>query len=406
VGSTWEWPRPKARWRTPPSRRRALTAALLLAVVLQPQSPASAAPEPAAQAFGVEVHGFVSPGFILTFDNNYLAKSKRGSFEIAEVGINFTVPLTEKLRTGLQLFARDLGPLGNYDAKLDWFYLDYHWEDWLGFRAGRVKIPFGLYNDTSDIDAARVPVLLPQSLYSITSRDYLLAQTGAEVYGFKPLGHAGALDYRLFGGTIYVDPAESIGAAATLQSIDVPYVVGGRLLWETPIRGLRVGGSLEALRLEARYVLPGKPAPYLLALPAILSVGSLEYSAGDLLVAAEYGRWRVGIESSDQSILANGAVVSERGYGMLAYRLTPWLQPGVYYSEYYPNVDHRSARADVQRDLAATLRFDLNPHWLIKLEGHYLRGTASLQPALNDNVPLSALAPTWAAILVKTTAYF
>jgi hypothetical protein len=135
-------------------------------------------------------------------------------------------------------------------------------------------------------------------------------------------------------------------------------------------------------------------------------VGSLEYSAGDLLVAAEYGRWRVGIESSDQSILANGAVVSERGYGMLAYRLTPWLQPGVYYSEYYPNVDHRSARADVQRDLAATLRFDLNPHWLIKLEGHYLRGTASLQPALNDNVPLSALAPTWAAILVKTTAYF
>ena len=38
----------------------------------------------------------------------------------------------------------------------DWFDLDYRWKDWLGLRAGRVKLPYGLYNDTSDIDAARV----------------------------------------------------------------------------------------------------------------------------------------------------------------------------------------------------------------------------------------------------------
>ena len=31
----------------------------------------------------------------------------------AEVGLNFTKSLTEDLRVGVKLFARDLGPIGN-----------------------------------------------------------------------------------------------------------------------------------------------------------------------------------------------------------------------------------------------------------------------------------------------------
>ena len=43
--------------------------------------------------------------------------------------------------------------LGNYDVKLDWFYLDYHFSDAFGIRAGRTKLPFGLYNEFADVDA-------------------------------------------------------------------------------------------------------------------------------------------------------------------------------------------------------------------------------------------------------------
>ena len=59
-----------------------------------------------------------------------------GSFEFYEVGLNFTVALIEKLRTGVQLFARDLGPIGNYTPRADWFYLDYRFEDSAYVRAG------------------------------------------------------------------------------------------------------------------------------------------------------------------------------------------------------------------------------------------------------------------------------
>ncbi len=56
--------------------------------------------------------------------------------------------------------------------------------------------------------------------------------------------------------------------------------------------------------------------------------------------------------------------------------------------------------------MALTLRFDIEEHWLLKLEGHYMNGTASLSTALNDGKNRAALAASWGAFVVKTTAYF
>ena len=115
-------------------------------------------PPPAHTDTSLDVHAFISQGFLFTSANDYLADSSRGSFEFSEVGLNVTLPATDRLTLGLQIFSRKLGPLGDYRATLDWYYLDYHWRDWLGIRAGRVKLPFGLYNDISDVDAVRTDV--------------------------------------------------------------------------------------------------------------------------------------------------------------------------------------------------------------------------------------------------------
>jgi hypothetical protein len=379
-----------------------------------------------ASPFSLEIHGFVSQGIIKTTGNNYLAYStERWSFEFSEVGINFTKRLTDRLRVGLQLFSRDLGPLGNYSAKLDWYYLDYHFADWLGLRAGRTKIPFGLYNEVNDIDSARVPILLPQSIYPIASRDFLLAQTGMELYGYRSLGAGGALDYRLYGGTIFYDANNQAGSSTTLANLKSPYVVGGRLLWETPLDGLRVGASLQALRLDFDVVLnaaaiaqakmagltpDGFNGVVSVELPAILSVGSIEYAARELLLAAEYSIWRADYQSSDPLLVPEPATerqrLSERMYGMASYRLRPWFCPGVYYSLFFPRMDQRTPRYAHQHDVAGTLRFDINSFWLFKLEAHYMRGTASLDPLLNDNVPVSQLDGSWVVLLAKTTVSF
>jgi hypothetical protein len=365
----------------------------------------------------VDVHAFVSQGFIKTTANNYLAESERGSFEFTEVGINFTKQMSDKFRLGIQFFARDIGPIGNYTPQVDWFYLDYQFWDWLGLRAGRTKLPFGLYNEVNDIDAARVPILLPQSVYPTQNRDYLLAQTGGELYGLVPLSGAGDLEYRAYGGTIYLD----VGNNPAIEKLSIPYVFGGRLMWQTPLEGLQLGGSLQKLRLDFRFrpdaatleqldmagALPTDfPGFVDIEFPILLWAGSIEYSAHDFLLAAEYGRWQGKPNSSAPTIVPETELQNERYYVMASYRVTPWFTPGVYYSTLYPNVNDRKGRDAYQNDVALTLRYDLNPNWLVKVEGHYMHGTAGLSSAMNDARPLNTLQKDWGLFMLKTTAYF
>jgi hypothetical protein len=263
-------------------------------------------------------------------------------------------------------------------------------------------------------------VLLPQSVYPIQNRDFLLAQTGGELYGFVPLGSAGDLHYRAYGGALFID-ARYEGAGDIITRASAPYIVGGRLMWGTPLQGLQVGGSVQSLRLDLDYVPPETAlAPLRMAgtlpanfsgtvsakIPAVLYVASVEYVADELLLSAEYGRWRTKIESSVPQVVAETTTVSERFYGMASYRVVPWLTPGLYYSALFSDADHRHGRDKYQHDIAATLRFDLNAHWLLKLEGHYMHGTAALSPQRNGGTPLNSLEPNWGLFLAKTTVYF
>ena len=79
--------------------------------------------------------------------NNFLdSDSEDGTFEINEVGLTFNATVTDKLRIGAQILSRDLGEDGNNDIELDWAFGDYRVTDRFGVRAGKLKLPIGLYN--------------------------------------------------------------------------------------------------------------------------------------------------------------------------------------------------------------------------------------------------------------------
>lgn len=399
----------------------ALAAVLYLSLLLVTARSAAQTNGITVDPLGLQIHGFASQGFFVSTGNNYLTESTNGSFELSEVGVNLTQPLTHDLRLGMQLFAHNFGNLGNYDVKADWFYIDYRYTDWLGLRAGRVKLPFGLYNEVSDIDAARVPVLLPGSIYPVSNRDYLLAQTGAELYGYIDLHGAGAFDYRLYGGMIFIDDIASSDANFHLTDVSIPYVVGGRLMYETPLDGLRVGASVQALRLDIdaqidpAFVValqmmdkldPDSTGALHAEVPGLLWIGSIEYLGYDWQVALEYSRWILDVETNTPALF-EPENVSERMYALVAYRILSWLQPGVYYSLWFPNIKKsREGAANRQHDLSLTLRFDINDHWLVKLEGHYIDGTSGLEPALNDGETRDEMQRRWMLFFAKTTAYF
>lgn len=376
-------------------------------------------PPPGFSLYGLpplQVHGFASQGAIKSTKNNYLVQhATRGSFELTEAAINFTQPLTDRLRMGLQLFTSQIGAVGDFRVEADWYYLDYRFSDWLGLRAGRTKVPFGLYNEINDIDAARVPILLPQAVYPLLSRDLLLAETGLELYGYLRLNGAGGLEYRLFGGTLY-SPPPAATPGKTVTDFNIPYTAGGRLMWETPLEGLRVGGSYLTLRANAAAsIMPSDP----MMLATMLSqrvvfhlwMASAEYARDDLLLAAEFGRWKGRLDTTTQPPMQPSSVgtiqeTDTRFYGMAAYRLASWLMPGAYYGALFHDRDGLMGAQRHQHDIAATLRFDVNSFWIVKLEGHYMMGTGDLSPDLNGGTPTYMLADRWFVFLAKTTAYF
>jgi hypothetical protein len=359
----------------------------------------------------VAVHAFVSQGYIKSTGNDYLVASKgAGSFDFSEAGINFTAQLTDKFRVGMQLFAYEQGKLGQYATSADWYYLDYHFRDTLGVRAGRLKMPIGLYGDIADIDAARIPVLLPSGIYPAVNRDLLLAQTGAEIYGYLRVGILGALDYRVFGGSLQIVLPSQAGAATQISDYAVPYVGGGRLLWETPLEGLRVGLTGLALRAKATIVFPGAGSPALTLNESedlYYGIGSIEYAVHDLLLQAEFASSRAALGSDNQAVFPNRTVVSDAGYGLVAYRVRRWLQPGAYYSLAYYNRNLGAEQDDrnVQHDLAATVRFDINNFWIVKLEGHFMHGTELINGG-DIMTPVLTNPVNWGVFLVKTTGYF
>ncbi|HXI60650.1 MAG TPA: hypothetical protein VNO55_31530 [Polyangia bacterium] len=353
----------------------------------------------------VDIHAFASQGFILTTGNDYIvADTKHGSFQFSEVGLNVTKEITDRLRLGVQAFAQNLGLGGNFNLKADWYYVDYRWTDWFGFRAGRLKIPFGIYNEINDVDSARVPILLPQSVYPLQGRNFLFAQTGAEVYGFLRSSSAGALDYRLYFGTIFIDLAilTPTGSPVQLQ-LNVRYVGGGRLFWETPLPGLRVGASVLAVHLDTTAFVSGMM--FSIANQSLLAMGSAEYAVNGMVATVEYSRWHAHQDSVLPS--SNFSRTSERSYAMLSYRVSSWFQTALYYALFFPDVSQRKGSdASRQDDASLTLRFDANAHWIVKAEGHYMVGTAGLGAPLS----ISTIPPNeerhWTVFLLKTTGYF
>ena len=73
---------------------------------------------------GVQIHGFLSQGYVKsTKQNNFpVSNSGQGSFNFNDFGINFSKELTPDLHVGLQLSAFDRGSYGKDEVTIDWAY--------------------------------------------------------------------------------------------------------------------------------------------------------------------------------------------------------------------------------------------------------------------------------------------
>ena len=266
------------------------------------------------------------------------------------------------------------------------------------------------------------------------------------------LGGAGYVEYEALGGTLDLDEsyilkrstdtlsAALVPALTALRFSNLSYVVaertgktkhawGGYVEWHPPVSGLRVRGGLQGVNIDLRalttYNAFAGPAPVSLSIRSALHsevphqlVLSGEYSRGGLRLTAEHSR--LDVESTTTltgtpfpapppSVVKTNPVST---YGQAAYRFNDHLQASGYYSVSYADNNDKEGKNLVARgqaasgafvkDLAFTLRIDVNAHWLVKAEIHSFDGTYNLS-AVENPKPLEK---DWTLFAVKTTFHF
>jgi hypothetical protein len=382
-------------------------------------------------------HGIISQGYLNSSEYNYLVPSEAGTFAYNEVLLNVSSTVSDNLRVGAQFMGRNFGTSGNDDLVVDWAYGDWRYRSEFGLRVGKVKVPFGFYNQTRDVDMVRNAILLPQSVYTENFRDVINAFEGVSAYGSLGVGDQASLEYEVFVGTGDIDRfqvGETILNGGVVRSIygmpmpiaetmsEVKTVSGGAVRFNTPLQGLRVGASLLRTQFNTTSTLFGPLGPFTADLKLTVKdwyVLSGEYSAEKLLLAAEYTRLWVnydfagipvptGLPSPYPPVVAySGTAEDLRGgyYGMASWQFNDWFQLGGYYSVYYPDYNVRDGDfATRQKDLALTARFDLTDYWLLKLEAHFVKGIGDVDPDRNSGNSFTA--EDWNILGVKSTFYF
>lgn len=397
-----------------------LTAVLLLSGLIFFSVPVSA-----VSLFDVDIHGFISQGYIYSDEYNYLVNnSTDGSLEYNEIGINFSKKLTDRLHLGLQLFSRDLGDISNNKVTLDWAYGDYRWKDWLGLRAGRIKLPVGLYNEIRDMDLLRTSIIMPQGIYRDLLRETSNAANGAGLYGNIYLGPVGSLNYQFIGGALFADSESGqekytnyLGKGLATQNGESEFdtVYSGSLCWDTPLHGLLLGYSNYMGKLRSPILISDR-VPVLGGTTAVaeydwvVHILSAEYTWSNLVLSFEYYM----IDRELESAMINSDTTGLSYYFAASYRFSDWFTLGAYYSTYYPDKDNKDGdnlatyglpdHSAWERDLAVTFRFDLSQYWVFKLEGHAVDGTANVLP--EDNLDTDWNESDWYYGVAKVTFGF
>jgi len=268
-------------------------------------------------------------------------------------------------------------------------------------------------------------------------RDFSASLDGASVYGNLSLAKAGSLSYEFYGGMI--DLAQDGGVARqiengllgnglTLQRVNDCPQLGGQLWWTTPIQGLRLGASLtenigftyDAAQNTTYPVGGGQYTPLEVIYHGRLDVPwqhySVEYQRKKWTFQAEWRTQTViekdttsvefsRIPSHDSTSVSRSASTSGSWYAGPAYEVNSWFQVGAYYNEFYANLNQLSSGppTSYQKDLALSLRFDPKPWWILKVEGHFIRGTGLLYDNL-ENPHQSGNG--WFMLALKTTFSF
>lgn len=350
-----------------------------------------------------QVHGFASQGYTLTSRYQLFGQSRSGgSTDFTEAGVNVLGHITPNLLMAAQGLYRSTGGSDNQKFRLDFANLDYHFAPLervtVGLRLGRIKNPFGLYNETRDVVWTRPGVMMPQSVYldSLAMRQAMISSDGGVLYSrYSNADHAVTAEF------VISEPLDQIGGAPAFLS-GIPNArgsMGGR-----PMFIGRMGYEWQEGRFKLRFTVVDLDRNFRSAvsdlpsgnIKALYPLASAQLNLENWSFTAEYGQ----ISTERGGFRQDGLVqknTSESFYVQAQYRFMPNWSALLRYDSFTVDISDRdgkrtsaefrslgqnvSEHSFYARDVTFGLRWEFMPNWLLTSEYHSVWGTAWLSSA-------------------------
>jgi len=346
----------------------------------------------------MQVHGFLAQSLFHTSDNNLFGQSDDGvSLGITEVGLNTAYQASERLNFAIQGLYRRAGDLDRGSFRVDYGLADLtlweHEAGRIGIRGGRVKIPFGLYNETRDVAFTHPTILLPQGMYFDRSRTLLTSADGGSFYVEQRTAYG---DF-----TFKFNYASPLGNNQEIRST----LLGPSAMGEF--------SAQPAIATQLSYEING--GEYILAIshmdlkldyhpqPGDLFMGghshirplmfSAQYNGEKFTLTGEYDyRWNT---SKGYGAIPDKNSITESWYVQGSYQFLSQWQATLRYDTIHANVDNRNGdglyrfglpnHIAFAQDWMLGIRWDINDSWMLRGEYHRVHGTFWLPEADNPD---------------------
>ena len=345
----------------------------------------------------VQIHGFLSQGFINTSDNNFFGHSDDSiSTDFRELGLNGSWQIMSDLQVAMQGVYRNAGKTDDLGFRLDYGVANYNLysseNDLLTLRGGRVPTPLGFYNETRDVAATRPSILLPQSIYFDINRNLALSADGGYIYGEHRTDYG---DFSLNIGSVIPRTNDPDFNNNILQNLpghmtgDVSWV--GRLGYDWRNGLVKLGISIADFNAHNQKSDVSEIFTRKFKLnPLILSA---QYNAENWSITSEYSLRRAKIVSFG---LPTQATTIQGFYVQGTYRIIDSLEALVRYDDLVWNIDDKDGKEFAKltglpnysrfaRDWTFGLRYEILPSLLLSGEYHMVNGTGWLSGLENPN---------------------
>ena len=330
---------------------------------------------PAFSAHGVDLgdrfdlHGYGYQDYVQTTKNPYLGADRHGSWDNNFLGLVLATTLTDQSKLWAQLESTT-----DDGTRFTWFFVDYQVSDALRAHVGRVKLPLGFYNEIIDAKSLQ-PAALEPSIYQGAADMVHDAYHGAGVDYEQDIG-AGHLTWQAWGGNVYdVHPPEDSRDRRAF---------GGRLIYRTPVDGLRFMGSAYRTNVET------------------LADRSMSNEDREI-VSAEFVRdqWDLKAEGAFHKFIG---VKSYGYYVQAAYAVTEKWRPYARYDYVTTDKSQRGDPSFYQKTAVLGLGYKVGANIGLKAEAHLNRGYAL--PVASGEVETGAGASRWKLFVVAADFSF